>query len=111
MPQQPFTTSSSGLCVGHSPGRDAPYDSVCDRLLEKHEVYLDAVMVATPPEDYEARLTPLFPDTWRNLKLLALEAHDLALTKLESNFERDREDVRRLAPAGRLDREVLGAHY
>ena len=85
-------------------GKDSP-------LHERHKVYLDPVTVATPPDAYETRLTPLFPNAWRNVKLFALEAHDLALTKLERNFERDREDVQRLAQAGHLDPEVLTARY
>jgi hypothetical protein len=30
-------------------------------LHRKHKVYLDAVAVATPPENYEKRLVPMFP--------------------------------------------------
>ncbi|MGA2591211.1 MAG: hypothetical protein ABSH32_14930 [Bryobacteraceae bacterium] len=30
-------------------------------LHRKHKVYLDAVTVATPPENYEDRLAPMFP--------------------------------------------------
>jgi G:T-mismatch repair DNA endonuclease (very short patch repair protein) len=56
-------------------------------------------------------LKPLFPGAWRNVRLLALEVHDLALTKLERNFERDREDVQRLAQAGLLARDVLATRY
>ena len=59
-------------------------------LHRKHKVYFDAVTVATPPENYEGRLAPMFPGAWQRLRLLALEAHDLALSKLERNFERDR---------------------
>ena len=78
---------------------------------QKYEVYLDAVTVATPPEDYEERLVPMFPGAWRRLRLFALEAHDLALSKLERNFERDRDDVQRLARAGHLRPEVLSERY
>jgi hypothetical protein len=85
-------------------GKDSP-------LHEKHKVYLDAVTVATPPDEYESRLKPLFPGAWRFLSLFALEAHDLALTKLERNYERDREDVQRLARAGHLDRQTLSSRY
>jgi hypothetical protein len=45
------------------------------------------------------------------VKLFALEAHDLALTKLERNFERDREDVMYLAQAGLINRETLVSRY
>jgi hypothetical protein len=80
-------------------------------LFEKYKVYLDPVTVATPPDEYESRLQPLFPGSWRFLKLFSLEAHDLALTKLERNFDRDREDVQRLARAGHLNRDILRNRY
>jgi len=80
-------------------------------LHQKHKVYLDAVTIATPPENYEERLLPLFPNSWARLQLFALEAHDLALSKLERNLERDRDDVQRLAQAGHLNAEVLKDRY
>ena len=55
------------------------------------------VTVASVPESYESRLSPLYPGCWRHLRLFVLEPHDLALTKLERNFERDRGDVDHLA--------------
>ena len=54
---------------------------------------------------------PLFPDVWRYLRLFVLKPHDLALTKLERNTERDRDDVQRLARAGHLDKEILRRRY
>jgi G:T-mismatch repair DNA endonuclease (very short patch repair protein) len=42
----------------------------------------------------------MFPGAWVRLSLFALEAHDLALSKLERNMERDRDDVQQLACAG-----------
>jgi cell fate regulator YaaT (PSP1 superfamily) len=48
---------------------------------------------------------------WKNVGLYALEAHDLALTKIERNFERDRDDVQRLAKRGFLNRETLRSRY
>jgi hypothetical protein len=77
----------------------------------KHKLYLDAVTVATPPEDYEQRLVPMFPGSWTHLCLHALEAHDVALSKLERNYERDRDDVQHLARAGHLRRETLKDRY
>ncbi len=77
----------------------------------KYKVYLDPVTVATPPVEYETRLRPLFPGAWKHLQLYALEAHDLALSKLERDFERDRDDVQRLAAAGHLKAEVLRSRY
>ena len=80
-------------------------------LHQKHKVYLDAVTVATPPENYEERLEPMFPGAWVRLRLFALEAHDLALSKLERNIERDRDDVQQRARAGHLKPEVLRERY
>ena len=80
-------------------------------LHKRHKVYLDPVTVATPPEGYQERLIPLFPGQWTHLKLYALEAHDLALAKLERNFERDRDDIQRLVRAGHLNRDVLRTRY
>ena len=40
------------------------------------------------------------------LRLFALEAHDLALSKLERNMERDRDDVQQLACAGYLRADI-----
>jgi hypothetical protein len=45
------------------------------------------------------------------LHLFVLEAHDLALTKLERNFERDRADVEHLARSGYLNAATLRARY
>jgi hypothetical protein len=61
-------------------------------LHKKHKVYLDAVTVATPPEDYEQRLVPMYPGAWAHLRLYGLEAHHLPLSKLERNLERDRDE-------------------
>jgi hypothetical protein len=80
-------------------------------LHRKHKVYLDAVTVATPPENYQERLLPIFPGAWTHLRLYALEAHDLALSKLERNFERDRDDVQQLARAGYLNPDILKERY
>lgn len=80
-------------------------------LHQKHRIYLDAVTVATPPENYQERLIPLFERAWPRLHLFALEAHDLALSKLEWNLERGRDDVQRLAQAGHLNADVLRERY
>lgn len=80
-------------------------------LHRKHRVYLEFVAVSTPPEDYPERLIPMFPDAWSHLRLYALEAHDLALSKLERNFDKDRDDIRQLARAGHLRPEILYERY
>lgn len=80
-------------------------------LRAQYGVYLDVVTVASVPEAYESRLGALYPGSWRNLRLFVLEPHDLALTKLERNFERDRGDVAHLARAGLLKAGVLQERY
>lgn len=80
-------------------------------LHRKHRVYLDPVTIANYPDDYESRLTPIFDARWRFLRLFALEAHDIALSKLERNWERDRDDVQRLAAAGHIGPQVLRERY
>ena len=80
-------------------------------LHKKHKVYLDPVTVATPPESYQERLVPMFGHAWANLRLDALEVHDLALSKLERNLDRDRDDVQQLARAGLLNPEILKERY
>jgi len=63
------------------------------------------------PEDYEERLTEMFPVAFRNLRLFALDPHDLALTKLRRNSQRDRDDVLHLAKTAPLDIETLRSRY
>jgi hypothetical protein len=63
------------------------------------------------PEDYEERLAEMFPGAFRNLRLLALDPHDLVLAKLRRNSQRDREDVLHLAGAVPLSIPTLRARY
>jgi hypothetical protein len=80
-------------------------------LHRKHKVYLQVVGVATVPDDYEERLTEMFPEEFLHLRLMALDPYDLALSKLERNTERDRDDVKHLARTVSLDLEVLRKRY
>jgi hypothetical protein len=51
----------------------------------------------------------MFPDeSWNRLRLLALDPTDIALSKLERNADRDRDDVLRLARAGLVDGGFFG---
>ena len=93
----------------------APRDAGCamlelgmrgSALHRKYKIYLDHVGVAHVPEDYEDRLTEIFPGTFKHLRLLALDPYDLALSKLERNIQRDRDDVLYLARTVPLDLEV-----
>lgn len=80
-------------------------------LHKKHKVYLDYVGVAKVPEDYEDRLAEMFPKTYKRLRLCALDPYDLALSKLERNIQRDRDDVKHLARSVPFDLDVLKERY
>jgi hypothetical protein len=81
-------------------------------LHKKHRVYVQLVTVLEAyPEEYEERLTEMFPGALRNLRLFALDPYDLALTKLRRNSQRDREDILSLAHAVPLDIGTLRARY
>jgi hypothetical protein len=49
----------------------------------------DPVGVAVAPDDYKERLKPLFPSVWKNIALYAMEAHDLALARLQRNADQN----------------------
>jgi hypothetical protein len=80
-------------------------------LARRHGVYFDFVTVVTLPHDYDSRLTPIYPDAFVRLRLLALDAYDIVLSKLERNQRHDREDVRYLADRVPLDLSVLMKRY
>jgi hypothetical protein len=95
--------------------------TACDRLMDlalqgrplhrKHRIYLDRVAVASIPENYEDRLVEMFPGAYRYLRLMALDPYDVALSKLERNNQKDRDDVRFLARSIPLDLSVLEERY
>jgi hypothetical protein len=80
-------------------------------LHKKFGIYVQHVGVVTVPEDYAVRLRPMFTNAYRSLRLMGLEAHDLALSKLERNSSRDREDIKFLGHAVPLDLAVLESRY
>jgi hypothetical protein len=80
-------------------------------LDRKHGVHVQHVGIVTVPENYEKRLIPIFPAAYRRVHLAGLEAHDLALSKLERNSARDREDVKFLARAVPLNLTTLEGRY
>jgi len=80
-------------------------------LAEKHRVHVQHVGVASLPESYAERLTEPFPRRFERLRLFALDAHDLALSKLTRNSPIDRDDVAQLARAVPLDAKLLRARY
>jgi Nucleotidyltransferase of unknown function (DUF6036) len=80
-------------------------------LHQKYKVYLDYVGVAKVPENYEQRLTQMFVGEFQRLRLCALDPYDVALSKLERNIQRDRDDVKYLARSIPLDLEILKQRY
>ena len=80
-------------------------------LHRRHRVYLDLVTIAAVPEDYDQRLTEMFPAMLKRLRLFALNPYDLALAKLERNIQRDRDDVKHLARTIPFDLGILRERY
>lgn len=80
-------------------------------LHRTHKVYLQLVGVATVPDEYEERLAEMFPGELTHLHLMALNPYDLALSKLERNTERDRDDVKHLVRTAPLDLDILRERY
>jgi hypothetical protein len=80
-------------------------------LDRKHGVHVQHVGIVTVPENYAGRLIPIFPGAYRRVRLAGLEAYDLALSKLERNSARDREDVKFLARAVPLNLTTLEERY
>jgi hypothetical protein len=80
-------------------------------LARKHKVYVRRTGVESMPESYEERLTELFPGRFKKVRLFVPDPYDLVLSKLTRNIERDREDVKFLARAKRLDPVVLRERY
>jgi len=80
-------------------------------LHKKYKIYLDLVGVAHVPENYEDRLSEIFPNSFQHLRLCALDPYDLALSKLERNIQRDRDDVKYLAKTVPFDIDVLRTRY
>jgi len=65
------------------------------------------VGVAKVPEDYEDRLTEMFPGAFKHLRICALDPYDLALSKLGRNIQRGRADLKHLAHSIPLDLKIL----
>jgi hypothetical protein len=80
-------------------------------LHKKYKVFLDYVGVVRVPENYEERLIEMFAGEFKRLRICALDPYDLALSKLERNIQRDRDDVKHLARSIPLDLEILKERY
>lgn len=80
-------------------------------LHQKFGLYLDLVRIAAVPEDYDQRLTEMFPGQFLHLRLYAFDPYDIALAKLERNIQRDRDDVKHLARTIPFDLHLLKVRY
>ncbi len=110
----PRATSDLDVLVIAPPEQRAPLLELGARggaLHRKYKIYLDYVGVAKVPEDYEDRLTEMFPGAYKHLRICALDPYDLALSKLERNIQRDRDDVKHLAHSIPLDMKTLKERY
>ena len=94
----------AGATLQHIGGVESP-------LAKKHRVHLQHVGVASLPESYAERLVEIAPGLCERLRIFALDAHDLALSKLARNSPIDRHDVAQLAKAVPLDPNLLRARY
>jgi len=81
------------------------------RLHKKYGVYLQIVGVAPIPYEYESRLRPIYPGTFKYLNLFGFDPYDLALSKIERNSPRDRDDVLHLARRIPFDLDILQARF
>lgn len=95
---------SAGEVVMGLGGRNGP-------LHRSYGIYLEFVAAAAIPENYEERLVEMFGGAYLNLRLMALDPYDLALTKLERNSQKDRDDMRFLARTAPLELDVLRERY
>ena len=80
-------------------------------LHRRHRIYLQIVGVVTVPLNYEDRLIEMVPGGFKHLHLFALDPYDLALSKIERNTQRDRDDVKHLARSIPFDVRILQERY
>ena len=80
-------------------------------LHKKFGLYFQHVTVASLPESYDERLIEPFPNRFQMLRLLVVEPHDLALSKLSRNAPIDQADVEYLARTVPLSADLLRQRY
>jgi hypothetical protein len=80
-------------------------------LAEKYKVWLHRVAVNTMPENYDERLTEMFPNRFKRLRLFAPDAYDYILSKVERNSMKDRDDAAYLFKSQNLDSDRLRERY
>ncbi len=80
-------------------------------LARKHKVHIHRAAIASLPEDYQERMTELYPAMFKQIRLFVLEPCDLVLSKLCRNAERDREDAKYLIKTQQIDAAVFKERY
>lgn len=80
-------------------------------LARRHKVHIHHAAIASLPEDYQERMTELYPGTFKKMRLFVLEPCDLVLSKICRNAERDREDAKYLIKTQRIDAAVFKERY
>jgi hypothetical protein len=80
-------------------------------LALKHKVYLDVVVMANPPYNYESRLSPMFGRAFQHLRLFVMDPYDVALTKLKRDNDKDFQDVLQLAQKIPFHLELFEKRY
>ena len=109
--RQRETSDVDFLTLVHRNDSLLKYAGVGRELHKRYKVYLDPVGVANVPENYAERLKEMYPGIFKNVRLLALDPYDIALSKIERNIERDREDVKYLASTIPFNLEILKLRY
>jgi Nucleotidyltransferase of unknown function (DUF6036) len=80
-------------------------------LAKKHKVSFHRVTVNNMPDDYETRLSEIFPGGFASLQLCAPDPYDYILSKLERNSTKDRDDADYLFKKEHLDSRRLRERY
>ena len=80
-------------------------------ISRRRGLHFQQVTVAECPAEYESRLTELAPGEYLNLRILAMDVHDVVLSKLGRNSPKDRADVEFLASRGFLRPEILRERF
>ena len=63
------------------------------------------------PENYETRLTEMFPGMFKKLRLYTPDPYDYILSKLERNTSKDRDDNAYIFKTRKLDSQIFRERY
>ena len=80
-------------------------------LAKKYKIHLHHAAVMSLPEDYKTRLKEMFPGQFKHIRLMALDPYDFILSKLERNFDKDRDDANYVFKTQKLDAQLLRERY